>query len=224
LDRELKYVLPAGRVPFVARWLAATCRPDPRFGANDVFTVYYDTLDQQSIHEKIDSDYVKTKVRVRWYAPAGDAPRGDAFVEVKRRIGDRREKVRVVLPGAAAALAGRPLLDPAWLVVPRELRREGVFLDTLFRPVLALTYRRTRLVEAASGARVSCDTAIRATTAHPSLFVAGTPEPLPVGVIEVKGPSDELPMPLRTMTRFGARLTAFSKYAAVWEQLRTRPE
>ena len=211
-------------MPFVERWLAATCRPDPRFGANDVFTVYYDTPDQQSIHEKIDSDYVKTKIRVRWYAPAGGAPHGDAFVELKRRVGDRREKVRLVLAGAAAALAGRPLLDPAWLAVPRELCREGVFLETLFRPVLALTYRRTRLVEVASGARVSCDSAIRATGAHPSLFAAGTPGPLPVGVVEVKGPSDELPMPLRTLTRFGARLTSFSKYAAVWEQVRTRPE
>jgi hypothetical protein len=215
-------VLPAARVAFVESWLSLVCRPDPRFANNDVSTVYYDTPGQQSVREKIDSDYLKMKLRVRWYAAPGAAPAGDAFVELKRRVGDRRDKVRVVLPGAAADLAGRRIEDPIWADLPRELLKEGIRLEAVWRPTLALVYRRTRFVDPTSAARISCDSHIRPTAVHRSSLAAWPPGPLPEAVIEIKGPSDELPAPLRPIVRFGARLSSFSKYVAVWEHVRRR--
>jgi hypothetical protein len=222
LDRELKYLLPAGRVPFVERWLAATCRPDPAHPRGDVWTVYFDTTDQRSLREKINSDYLKTKIRVRWYSPPGSAPAGDAFLEMKRRIGDRRDKVRLPLPGAAADLASRALDDPRWRELPQQLVRLGMPIGGIWAPALALVYRRTRLVEAASGSRVSCDTAIRLAPVEGGARAACRPEPLPVAVIEVKSASDELPVALRPLVRVGARLGSFSKYAAVWDHVHRR--
>ena len=42
-DRELKFVLPDGRVDPARRWLDAVCQRDPRFPAAIVWTIYYDT-------------------------------------------------------------------------------------------------------------------------------------------------------------------------------------
>jgi hypothetical protein len=218
-ERELKYVLPAGRVPFAERWLAAVCRPDPSYGRADVWTVYYDTAEQRSLREKINSDYLKTKLRVRWYAAPGGAAAGDAFLEVKRRVGDRREKIRVVLDGVAGDLAGRPLADRVWRELPGRLAPAGVSLQGVWQPVLAIVYRRSRFVDAASGARVSCDGGIRAAAVRGGVLPGWHGAPLPVGVVEVKGRSDELPVNLRSLVRFDARLSAFSKYAAVWAHM-----
>jgi hypothetical protein len=217
LERELKYIVPAGRMPFVQRWLAAICRQDPAYAVSDVWSVYYDTPDRLSLREKLNSDYLKTKIRVRWYQPGGDA-----FLELKRRVGDRRDKVRVVLAGGAAALAGRPLDDAAWLQLLDRFRDDGVQVEGLWRPVVSLVYRRLRFVDAASLARISCDSAIRA-AGVPRRWQAGwSRAPLPVGVIEIKGQSDELPASLAPVVRFGGRAASFSKYAAVWAQLDPR--
>jgi hypothetical protein len=208
--------VPAFRHAPAERWLAAICRRDPDHAVDDVWTVYFDTADRLSLREKLDSDYLKTKIRVRAYAEPGLAPTGDAFIEMKRRVGDRREKVRVRLPGAAAALASRRLDDEAWRELPLALASEGVILGALWRPVLTLVYRRTRLVDPITGARVSSDREVRATAVHPAVRAAWSPEPLPVGVIEIKGPGGELPLSLRPLVRFGARRASFSKYAAIW--------
>jgi hypothetical protein len=211
----LKYLVPVGRMPFVERWLAAICRPDAQHRGSLVWTVYYDTQERRSLREKLNSDYLKTKIRVRWYASGADA-----FLELKRRVGDRRDKARITLPGAAPALAERPLDDAVWQDLLQRFGAGGVLIEGLWRPVLSLVYRRLRFVDRTSGARVSCDSAIRA--AAVARRIAFQPAPLPVGVIEVKGRSDELPTSLAPIVRFGGRAASFSKYAAVSAHLDPR--
>ena len=221
LDRELKYTLPAGRMPFVERWLATVCRPDPQHAQGDVWTVYYDTPDCASLDEKLNSDYLKTKLRVRWYAFPQTPPAGDAFIEVKQRIGDRRSKLRICLPGAAPDLAARSLADPVWSDFAARVVFEGVTLARRWRPCLMLAYRRARYIEPSDGSRVSCDSGIRAVAAARSVSAALHRGPLPVGVVEIKGRSaDELPRSLRAIVKLGGRVTAFSKYAAVFDRCR----
>src|SRR5690606_23650745 len=106
LERELKFVLPAGRAAAARAFLSTLCAPDTEYPRALVWTVYYDTADAKSLGEKIDSDYLKMKLRVRWYGGADDRPAGAAFVEAKYRMGARREKVRVKLEVDGAALAG----------------------------------------------------------------------------------------------------------------------
>ena len=222
LERELKYLIPARRMPFVERWLAALCRADERFGQSDVWTVYYDTPHRLSLREKLNSDYLKAKIRVRWYAAPGGAPSGDAFLEMKRRVGDRRDKVRIPLVSAAEELSRRPLDDATWPTLLRRFSAEGIQVEGLWRPVVSLVYRRVRSVDVASGARVSCDSAIRPVSVPRRLLGAWRLGPLPVGVVEIKSRSDELPVNLTALPRLGGRAASFSKYAAVWAHLDPR--
>ena len=76
------------------------------------------------LSEKIDSDYLKTKVRVRWYGP-GDSRASTVFAEVKHRIGNRRDKVRVMLDVTAAELARWPLWDSRWPALLAESASRG---------------------------------------------------------------------------------------------------
>jgi hypothetical protein len=217
LDRELKYLVPAGRMPFAERWLATICRADPQHPCSDVWTVYYDTAAAAARGEKVNSDYLKTKLRVRWYADPGAPPAGDAVIEVKRRIGDRRAKTRIPLARSAADLSTRSLDDPIWSDLLTHLLCAGVPLAARWRPALMLSYRRRRFLDAASGMRISCDSALRGRALPGSMAVAPSGDPLDVGVIECKGPgADELPRNLGSIVKLGAWAAAFSKYAAVF--------
>ena len=79
---ELKFLAPRRRAAPARRWLQATCRPDPIFPESTVYTVYYDTATLASLSEKQNSDYLKTKVRLRWYR-VGNRFSETAFVEIK---------------------------------------------------------------------------------------------------------------------------------------------
>jgi hypothetical protein len=216
LDRELKYVLPLSRAVLACRWLDAVCRRDSQFPEADVWTVYFDTADQSSLEEKLNSDYLKTKVRVRWYAAPGQTGEGPVFVEAKFRVGSRRDKVRLPLGIPAGVLAGLDFHDPVFQEARRLLATVGLILNPRWQPTLLLRYRRVRLTESFSGTRVNLDgniTVLRVNHRH--LFPSHR-RPLPVAVVEVKGQSDDLPVRLRSLLRLGARKQAFSKYAAAY--------
>lgn len=219
LERELKFVLPASRVDIAARLLGALCRPDPTFPDADVWTVYYDSHRFDSLDEKLNSDYLKTKIRVRWYAPPGGAGQGPVFLEAKQRVGNRRDKVRVRLPHTAESLAARRLDDPVFHGLPEHLASTGILLGGDWQPMLALRYRRRRFVEPTTATRVSLDSDIAAVAVNHRFLFARNQGPLPVAVLEIKGHADTLPGPLRVLFALGLRKDSMSKYAALLLQL-----
>jgi hypothetical protein len=215
LQRELKFVLPLPRARIALELLKALCRRDARYPAAIVSTIYYDTPDLRLLFEKLDSDYLKTKVRLRWYCPiAGAGGAGTSFLEVKSRVGSMREKARVVAPLAPDWLDGAELDDPALAAVVGCASSLGVELPGPLLPALLLRYRRYRFVEPLSGTRVSLDFDIEARRGRPGLFRSGAPAFLDDAVIEVKGESEDLPRVLRPLGHLGIRRAAFSKYAA----------
>ena len=213
---ELKFV--AQRCPEapVLRWLGRACRVDPEFPASTIFTVYYDTPGLDCLGEKRNSDYLKTKVRLRWYRIAGRFA-DTAFLETKSRLGSRREKRRVKLPFTAAWPTRGSLDVPSLRGVPRLLRSEGIAALEGYRPVLLVRYRRRRFVEPRTGIRVSLDTDIRAPAASRARRLFPGPLPLPSTVVECKGQRDHLPESLRALTAFGFRRSSFCKYAACYD-------
>jgi VTC domain len=214
LERELKFALPEARAGIAGRMLDALCRPDPQFIAAVVSTIYYDTSHLRLLREKLDSDFLKTKVRLRWYgALAGDAGRGCAFLEVKTRLGALRRKARVETPLTAEWLAHAELHDPALERVVERARSLGVELPTRLVPAMLIRYERYRYLEPVSGARVSLDRRLEAPRANPVLLRHSGPVRLGTAVVEVKGGGDELPRALLPLTHLGARRAAFSKYA-----------
>lgn len=214
LTHEIKYVLPAGAAGSLAGWLGAVARPERARPPAWVVSVYFDTPGLSLLDEKVNSDYYKTKVRVRWYRAADrHGSPSAAFVEMKRRIGNRRDKWRVPLGVGADALAGWSLDDPRWLHVLAPLRALAPLPPGL-APVLRLQYFRARFVDAAASARLAVDQHLTVAAVSPRLRARPLPALLPDAVFEWKGPSVELPVYLTPITRFGARRRSFSKYLA----------
>jgi hypothetical protein len=219
LERELKFVLPASRADIAARMLRTMCRPDREYPDADVWTVYYDTPGFASLDEKLNSDYLKTKVRVRWYATPNAPGEGPVFLEAKHRVGNRRDKIRVKLPMTAESLAAKRLDDAVFQSLPERLAEKGILLGADWQPVLTLRYRRRRFVDPPTGTRVSLDSEITAmAVSHRRLFARHL-GPLPVAVVEVKGAADALPGHLRSLIALGLRKQSMSKYAALLLQL-----
>jgi hypothetical protein len=218
-DRELKFTLSEGRVDLARRWLSSICVPDRQFPAALVWTIYYDTPDLAALGEKMNSDYLKRKIRLRWYSnlPGGpSSPSAEAFIEAKLRIGNRRIKVRVPAPYAADDLATWDLQDPRYQQLPLLLREQGVLVQDLWQPLLQLRYRRDRFLEPISRTRVTLDAEIAAVAFNRRFLPTGDDSPLGVGILEVKGRADELPLALQGMLQLGARKCSFSKLLAVY--------
>jgi hypothetical protein len=214
-DRELKYGLPAGRAALARRILSAACRPDNDYPSGCIWTIYYDTPGLASLREKVNSDYLKLKIRLRWYSELDRPAAGPAFIEAKRRVGTRRDKVRLQLPYTGSDLAGWTLEDGRLTTLPQLLRAKGIALHGIWHPVVLIRYRRDRYVEPLSGARVNLDSGITALALHAGFSSTFTPGPLGLAVVEVKGWQEELPFALRNLLPLGARKLSVSKFLEV---------
>jgi hypothetical protein len=223
-ELELKYLLPQASAGFVLRWLEVVAAPERAYPPALVVTTYYDTPGFELLDEKVDSDYLKTKVRVRWYAPLdGSEPDGAAFAEVKSRTGATRRKRRVRLDAPADRLAALPLERPEWAAAVGALRDEAAELPQDLAPVLQLAYARHRFIDPFGG-RISLDTGIEVrAVSHARVAAPVRPGVLRWSVFEYKGHTANLPRPLAPVTRFGARRSAFSKYLACYEHVTRRP-
>ena len=215
-DYELKFVGDRWRREPVLRWLRLACRPDPVFPESTICTVYYDTPDLDSLREKRNSDYLKTKLRLRWYR-VGERVTDIAFVEVKLRFGARREKRRVAVPFESAWWKCGSLDIASLRDVPCLLRPAGIVMPDDYRPVLLVRYRRHRFIERHTGLRASLDSDIHTPAVRRTVGLIPNPIPLPVTVFEFKGPHDHLPESLRVLTTLGFRKASFSKYAACYD-------
>jgi hypothetical protein len=219
-ELELKYLLPASGAAFVRRWLEGVVPRERAYPPALVVTTYFDTPDLELLDEKINSDHLKTKVRVRWYAPLdGGPPEGPAFVECKHREGPTREKRRLTVPVQPAQLAAVPLSAPEWGGLLTELRAAIPALPLDLAPVLRLAYTRHRYVDA-RGARLSLDAGIVVQAVNPArLHAPPRPDPLPYAVFEYKGLGVDVPAHVAPVTRLGARRAAFSKYLACYQHV-----
>ena len=211
--------MPAARADLARRLLERYGQRDPAFPAAIVWTIYYDTPALASLGEKINSDYLKQKIRVRWYSDLDGRPAGPSFVEAKHRVGNRRIKVRTTLPCSADELASWDLEDPRLLQLPLLLKEHGIHLRDPWRPILLLRYRRDRFIERLSRSRVSLDTDIAAAAVNSRTVSAADYSPLGSAVLEVKGSADELPLALRGLLHLGAQKCSFSKYLAVFSHM-----
>ena len=219
LEHELKYVVPATVTGSLLAWLPAACLRDAVYPPAAVHTVYYDTPGWALLGEKMDSDYLKAKVRVRWYADLRGTPGGAVFAELKERIGNRRVKTRVALPIDGATAVGRPLHDRAWADWLRPLAEACGYLPASLAPVLALRYVRHRFVDPRTSSRLTVDEAISVDRVNPQRLHGRSSGRLPVAVVEYKGRHVDLPGHLAALLRFDARRSAFSKYLACWQHV-----
>ena len=215
-ERELKFTLPAARVHLARRRLENVCRRDPKFPAAVVWTIYYDTPALVSLGEKVNSDYLKRKIRVRWYSDLDGRVSGPAFIEAKLRIGTRRAKVRARLPYPAEDVSRWELQDTRLQSLPLLLREHGILGQDAWQPMMLIRYRRDRFVEPLTRSRVSLDAEIAASEANRRFLSRMDGSPLAIAVLEVKGAGDDLPAALRPLLSLGMRKRSFSKFLAVY--------
>ncbi len=219
--REIKFIFTAKRAGRIIQWLDKVSRPDPVHPTTIISSIYFDTHGLHCVDEKLNSDYLKSKYRLRWYGIAGRAPEpGDpVFAEAKFRTGGIRRKLRAPAPFDAPALANTALEDPRLLAFNRVLRDLGAIPNQTLFPSLVVQYERRRYIDAVSGARICVDTAVRVPRVNRLLLPCTLPGMLETAVLELKGDCLDLPPQLHTLTDLGCRRASWSKYAACYQKL-----
>jgi hypothetical protein len=217
---EKKYALDATHTPLALAVIGAHCLPDPDYARATVCSIYFDTLDLQFLTEKIDSTYLKAKVRLRWYGNWDFAPDdGPAFLEAKIKEGGLQRKVRLRVDRSGCELALMSLDDQELAVLPSLLATLGVGLSASARPVFTVAYRRSRFIDPRTGTRLAVDQDIHAPRAALSCPGAGGSQILPWTVIETKGTVGTLPPYLTPLVPMGLRPESFSKYLLCYQNL-----
>ena len=157
-EHETKFVLNNSAAHTFVQWLACRCLPDPDFPTGIISSIYYDTQDWQFLQEKYNSDYLKTKVRVRWYADIdSEQPETVSYLEAKYKIGAKRDKVRIKIDVSGHWLSSVSLDDQALLEIPRRLWSENVEIPGHLYPTLQINYKRQRFIEPLTGTRLNVD-------------------------------------------------------------------
>jgi VTC domain-containing protein len=213
-DIEQKFLFNATKQSLLLDWLDCQFVRDPEFYFSPILSLYYDTPSLSCYDEARNGDYLKTKIRLRWYQreiPAKQE-RLSCFFEIKRKVGAHRQKQRKALNLDPQSLSGDLFSDPALRGLPEAIPEWRLLVRGALVPLLVIEYERFRFVEPHSRTRVSVDTGIVCRRANSAYLAAPLPIRMEVGVLEVKGPQDTLPRSLRPMERH-LRKQSFSKYA-----------
>jgi hypothetical protein len=204
----------------VIRWLEARCFPDAVFPGSIISSIYYDTPSLHFLREKINSDFFKTKIRLRWYADSDTGkPEAKSFFEAKYKRGSRREKVRKQTDISGEWLSKAKLNDRALKNVPLMVLSNSRVLPGPIFPVFDINYRRIRFVEPISGARLCIDFDINSSRVNWQILPNVPPIRLQTAVFELKGKSRDLPRVLHQLTAMGCRKYSFSKYSVCYEKI-----
>ncbi len=214
---ELKYTFPNLVSPALGSWLSLNCKIDKEYPESRVQSIYLETLNADSYFEKINSDFFKTKFRVRWYEMAekkGVQKEGDTafFLEKKMKVGAKRLKNRWIYH------TGKDKVDRMPLSSAYHQQWHGLFAEKggedipHFQPFIQISYIRKRFVDLFSGARLSLDFDIRVEKSNELLLPPPTKTFLPMAVFEVKSSSDAPPQSLHFIIKNMVRKTNFSKY------------
>ncbi len=154
-------------------------------------------------------------MRIRWYGRLEDYQETvPVFLEVKTRRGfaSAKKRHRLLVPAQKLVTPnlGAGVIDRAGLV--ETLARLGHYPQKPLQPIIVVSYRRCRFSEMLTGVRVALDRDIRSTIVAPGLGTRERDLPLRGGVIEIKGPSFELPPALGRMRLLNIDWGRFSKY------------
>jgi hypothetical protein len=227
---EQKFFVTPDRMVLALALIRRKCRWDAAYPSEQINSLYFDTPELEQHERSLAGEFAKAKVRIRWYG-AGHDPHGSAaeavvaapqsspvnvWIELKERRGFASTKQRRPAEVAAAALHPHAL---AAGIVPLGTLLEtmgefGFFAAKRLCPVVAISYWRRRFIEPQTGFRVALDSAIRSSLVMPGVGRGERGLRLAGAVVEIKGPSGELPGRLLAMGELGSSWTRFSKYSS----------
>ncbi len=213
MEYEVKFSCDAWQVDYIGAQLARRCLDDSQFDTNCINSIYFDTPDWRFAMDKASSDYLKTKVRVRWYSSLEHRTQsGPRFLEIKHKIGSRRKKHRVMLPETFNDFHANHY-SPAQLneIKARVAELEPSLAALNLVPALWVSYYRQRFIEPYSNTRIALDSQIRGRALAITSQMGRLPVELDQAVLEVKGQEESLPLALRNSLSSLVRKDAFSK-------------
>ncbi len=227
---EQKFFVAPNRMIMTLALLRRVCRWDPQYPEEQINSLYFDTPDLEQHEDSAAGQFAKSKVRIRWYGAeydphgmrggspevSGEGTAVPVWLELKNRRGFASTKQRWSLDVPAVALGPEAL---AAGIVPNVMLTNtmagfGFFAAKRLCPVVAVSYWRWRFVEPRSGFRVAFDAHIRSSVVMPGLGRGERGLELPGAVIEVKGPTADVPAGLRQLSGLGTSWTRFSKYSS----------
>lgn len=219
-EHEAKYIFNNSRTYGIVQWLRQTCLPDGEYPEGCVSSIYYDTRSWKYILEKINSDFIKTKIRVRWYSDIENKEPCDySFIEAKFKSGSARNKIRKKISYSGKMLGHMDLEDSRLLEIPHLLRSKQVELKHHLFPVFEIRYKRLRYLDTYSGARICLDYDISAPRVNAYMMPRINPFFLNTAVFEMKGVQRDLPASLKPLIFLGCRKASFSKYQACYQKI-----
>ena len=152
-----------------------------------VNSVYYDTPNLALLDQKLNSEYQKNKLRLRWYGlPDASEKKVSAYLEIKQKMGVQRSKTRkrIDVPGDLLVPCREAFGE--LMAFAHEVCDLGwTPIGALF-PMIVIRYHRQRFTEPVSNARISLDSAIRFTRVNGLFFPETPPRMLRHGVLEIK--------------------------------------
>jgi len=214
---ERKFAVYPKDIPMSLAFLRQVCRPDGQYPKDRVYSLYFDTADLDQYEKSAAGDFSKKKVRIRWYGSDAQENGGvPVYLELKTREGfassKKRQKFTAPPQSLLSANLSRGILDKT--TISQTLATFGYFPEMPIKPIILISYLRYRFSELQTGTRVCIDQDIRALVMAPELGRQTHEIKLDSGVIEVKGPSLELPVTLRYMRQLDVDWSRFSKYGS----------
>ena len=223
---ERKFFILPRNIGFAYATLRQICRADSEYPEGQVNSLYFDTPDLEQYFRSESGDFRKEKVRIRWYGQPGNRQEAvSVFLELKSRQGfassKQRRRLLVSAQHLEPAHLGAGIADKKTLV--NTLAEFGHFPSRPLQPIIMICYRRYRFNEMLTGTRVSFDYNIVSSVVAPGLGYRERDLRLEGGVIEVKGPTLELPVTLRHIRLLDADWSRFSKYGQCIESHLSQP-
>jgi VTC domain len=217
---EQKYVFGRANKELVLEWLEFHLVRDPAFYFGPVVSLYYDTPSLSLYNQVCNGEYIKTKVRLRWYQThfPPEQQSVTCYLEIKRKYGARRQKQRQDVTFETRFLVGDLFSYPAILEAPNGMPEARATGRGLLVPVLIVHYERFRFIDPCSGSRIALDTGIVCSRSNSAYLAGVAPVVLGSDVLEVKGGLDALPRCLLPIGRH-LRKRSFSKYATCCRSL-----
>ena len=211
---------------FAYTLLRQICRPDNEYPEGLVSSLYFDTADLDQYIRSASGDLKKDKVRIRWYDELDDYQETvPVFIELKKRQGfaSSKQRQRIMVP-----LQHLELENLGKGIVTRNMLADtvagfGYYPELPLRPIIKISYYRYRFNEMLTGTRVSFDSNIRSSMIAPELGYRERELRLSGGVIEIKGPTLELPVTLRRIKILDTDWSRFSKYGQCIESHLSEP-
>ncbi len=147
------------------------------------------------------------------------------FLELKSREGFASSKQRLRLLASAQRLElahlGAGIVNKTTLI--DTLAGFGHYPELPLRPIIVISYRRYRFNEMLTGTRISFDYDIRSSVVTLELGRRERELRLQGAVVEVKGPTLELPITIRRIRLLDTDWSRFSKYGYCVESHLSQP-